>query len=92
MTRSAPIGPISSGIRPGWIQQDHCQVVQHGRFQAAGGRIPRQLGRGIMRLPGINNWDTGLFKNFRITERVSLAVPVRVVQYLEPHAVEWSGS
>ncbi|MCI0392507.1 MAG: carboxypeptidase regulatory-like domain-containing protein [Acidobacteria bacterium] len=28
-------------------------------------------GRGILRLPGINNWDTGLFKNFLITEKVS---------------------
>jgi hypothetical protein len=28
-------------------------------------------GRGILRAPGINNWDTGLFKNFTITERVS---------------------
>ncbi|MBI1790168.1 MAG: carboxypeptidase regulatory-like domain-containing protein [Acidobacteria bacterium] len=29
-------------------------------------------GRGILRLPGLNNWDTGLFKNFGITEQVSL--------------------
>jgi hypothetical protein len=28
-------------------------------------------GRGILRAPGINNWDTGLFKNFSITENVS---------------------
>ena len=28
-------------------------------------------GRGILRAPGINNWDTGLFKNFTITERLS---------------------
>jgi len=28
-------------------------------------------GRGILRAPGINNWDTGLFKNFAITEKVS---------------------
>jgi hypothetical protein len=28
-------------------------------------------GRGILRAPGINNWDTGLFKNFVITEKVS---------------------
>jgi hypothetical protein len=29
-------------------------------------------GRGILNAPGINNWDTGLFKNFRITERVGV--------------------
>lgn len=28
-------------------------------------------GRGILRAPGIHNWDTGLFKNFAITERLS---------------------
>jgi hypothetical protein len=28
-------------------------------------------GRSILRAPGINNWDTGLFKNFNITEKVS---------------------
>ena len=28
-------------------------------------------GRSILRAPGINNWDTGLFKNFAITERLS---------------------
>ncbi len=28
-------------------------------------------GRGILRLPGTNNWDTGLFKNFAITEKLS---------------------
>jgi hypothetical protein len=28
-------------------------------------------GRSVLRAPGINNWDTGLFKNFTITERVS---------------------
>jgi hypothetical protein len=28
-------------------------------------------GRSILRAPGINNWDTGLFKNFALTERVS---------------------
>jgi hypothetical protein len=27
-------------------------------------------GRGILRLPGTNNWDTGLFKNFTIKERL----------------------
>ncbi len=28
-------------------------------------------GRSILRAPGINTWDTGLFKNFAITEKVS---------------------
>ena len=29
-------------------------------------------GRGILNAPGINNWDTGFFKNFRFTEQVGL--------------------
>jgi hypothetical protein len=29
-------------------------------------------GRGILQAPGINNWDTGLSKNFRITESVNI--------------------
>ncbi|MBO0727295.1 MAG: TonB-dependent receptor, partial [Blastocatellia bacterium] len=28
-------------------------------------------GRSILRAPGVNNWDMGLFKNFAITEKVS---------------------
>ncbi len=28
-------------------------------------------GRSILRAPGIHNWDTGLFKNFTITEKLS---------------------
>ncbi|PYV36174.1 MAG: hypothetical protein DMG09_18275, partial [Acidobacteria bacterium] len=28
-------------------------------------------GRSILRAPGINNWDTGVFKNFRISEQAS---------------------
>jgi hypothetical protein len=29
-------------------------------------------GRGILRSPGINNWDLGFFKNFNFSERLSL--------------------
>jgi len=29
-------------------------------------------GRGILEAPGINNWDTGLFKNFHVAERVNV--------------------
>jgi hypothetical protein len=29
-------------------------------------------GRGILRSPGINNWDLGFFKNFNFTERLTL--------------------
>ncbi len=29
-------------------------------------------GRNILRAPGINNWDIGLFKNFQLAERLRL--------------------
>ena len=29
-------------------------------------------GRGILRAPGLNNWDVGFFKNFQLGERASL--------------------
>ena len=44
-------------------------------FNTAAFRQPVQgflgnSGRGILRAPGVNNWDTGFFKNFTITEQI----------------------
>jgi hypothetical protein len=47
-------------------------------------------GRGILRSPGINNWDIGAFKNFNFTERFSFQLRVETFntfnhsQYYEP--------
>ena len=46
-------------------------------------------GRGIMRLPGINNWDTGLFKNFRITE--SIGLQFRFESFNTWNHTQWGG-
>jgi hypothetical protein len=43
-----------------------------GAFSQPGFGILGNSGRSIMIGPGINNWDTGLFKNFYITERIAL--------------------
>ncbi|MCC7154238.1 MAG: TonB-dependent receptor [Bryobacterales bacterium] len=46
-------------------------------------------GRGIMRLPGINNWDTGLFKNFSITE--STGLQFRFESFNTWNHTQWGG-
>lgn len=46
-------------------------------------------GRGILRLPGINNWDTGLFKNFKITEQV--AFQFRLESFNAFNHTQWGG-
>ncbi len=46
-------------------------------------------GRGILRLPGINNWDTGLFKNFTIMER--LRTQFRFESFNAWNHTQWGG-
>lgn len=46
-------------------------------------------GRGILRLPGINNWDTGLFKNFKITEQVGFQF--RLESFNAFNHTQWGG-
>jgi hypothetical protein len=46
-------------------------------------------GRGILRLPGINNWDTGLFKNFRVTELIG--VQFRFESFNAWNHTQWGG-
>jgi hypothetical protein len=41
-------------------------------FQRQALFTPGDCGRNVLRSPGINNWDTALEKNSRVTERVSL--------------------
>jgi hypothetical protein len=45
-------------------------------------------GRGIMTAPGINNWDLGGFKNFRITE--SINVQFRFESFNAWNHTQWS--
>ena len=45
------------------------------------------LGRNTERGPGVNNLDLALFKNFALASGVAAAVPARVVQRVQPHAV-----
>ena len=44
-------------------------------------------GRAIFRLPGVHQWDLTLSKNFYAPEGVARAVPRRLHQRVQPHAV-----
>jgi hypothetical protein len=46
-------------------------------------------GRSVLRAPGINNFDTGLFKNFTITERVSFQF--RFESFNAFNHTQWNG-
>jgi Carboxypeptidase regulatory-like domain len=65
--RANIVGDINpSGFKPTiekWFNTD--------AFAKPGKGVLGNSGRSILRAPGINNWDLGLFKNFSITEKVS---------------------
>ena len=44
-------------------------------------------GRNIITMPGINNWDVGILKDFAFTERLRLQLRLETFQHLEPSAV-----
>ncbi|MCC6587397.1 MAG: carboxypeptidase regulatory-like domain-containing protein [Bryobacterales bacterium] len=47
------------------------------------------LGKNTLRLPGINNWDVSLFKNFRIHERIN--TQFRFETFNTFNHTQWSG-
>ena len=46
-------------------------------------------GRNILRGPGVNNLDLAVFKNFSLRRPHQAAVPARVVQRAQSHAVQF---
>ena len=46
-------------------------------------------GRGILNLPGINNWDTGFFKNFKMIEKVN--IQFRFESFNAFNHTQWNG-
>jgi len=58
--------PNSSGFEPPIAKWFNTEAFK----QPAAGFLGTS-GRSILRAPGINNWDTGVFKNFRISEQAS---------------------
>jgi len=62
---------IVGDINPSGFKPTIDKWFNTAAFQAPGKGVLGNSGRGILRLPGINNWDTGLFKNFSITEKLN---------------------
>ncbi len=50
-------------------------------------RVVGNAGRNTFQQPGLNNWDMGLMKNFRITERFNSQFRWEMFNTLEPYAV-----
>ena len=59
-----------------------------GAFEQPGFGILGDAGRAIMGGPGINNWDTGLFKNIQVHERMS--VQLRFESFNAFNHTQWS--
>ena len=78
-------------------------VVQRGRVRRADRDFAQRLQRAgcppvsianigdmpamAIRGPGVNNWNTSLFKNFRVKERLQLPAPHGGLQHFQPHSV-----
>ena len=63
---------ISGDINPSGFTPTIAKWFNTDAFRQPAAGFLGNSGRGILTAPGINNWDTGLFKNFRITERMGL--------------------
>ncbi len=64
LNRADLIGPLKlNGTLAEWFETSSFRQPAAGFLGTSG--------RGILRAPGINNWDTGLFKNFALTEKVT---------------------
>lgn len=74
---------------PSGFKKTIAQWFNTAAFRQPGAGYLGNSGRGILRLPGINNWDTGLFKNFRLTERASLQF--RFESFNAFNHTQWNG-
>jgi hypothetical protein len=70
-TQNTNRADIVGDTRPSGFEPTISKWIPTEAFRQPAAGFLGNSGRGILRAPGINNWDTGLFKNFRFTERVS---------------------
>ncbi|MBI4910646.1 MAG: TonB-dependent receptor [Acidobacteria bacterium] len=61
---------IAGELHPGGFNSTKERYFNTAAFRQPGVAVFGNAGRNILRAPGINNWDTGLFKRFQFTERV----------------------
>ena len=79
---------ISSDPEPSGFNRTIEKWFDTGAFSQPGFGILGDSGRSIMGGPGINNWDTGLFKNFQIHEKMS--VQLRFESFNAFNHTQWS--
>lgn len=82
--RADLVGDANASITPTIAKWFNTQAFR----QPAAGFLGNS-GRGILNLPGLNNWDTGLFKNFRFTEQLSLQF--RLESFNAWNHTQWGG-
>jgi hypothetical protein len=82
--RADLVGDANASITPTIAKWFNTQAFR----QPAAGFLGNS-GRGILNLPGLNNWDTGLFKNFRFTEQLSLQF--RFESFNAWNHTQWNG-
>lgn len=80
---------IVGNINPSGFNRTPDQWFPVAAFKQPAAGYLGNSGRGILNLPGINNWDTGLFKNFRIKERAS--VQFRYESFNAWNHTQWGG-
>ena len=63
---------VAGNINPGGFNPTINKFFATEAFKQPAAGFLGNSGRGILNAPGIANWDTGLFKNFRFAEKASL--------------------
>ncbi|MFN0106967.1 MAG: hypothetical protein ACKV2U_33345, partial [Bryobacteraceae bacterium] len=63
---------VAGSINPSGFNKSIDKYFPTEAFKQPAAGFLGNSGRGILNAPGINNWDTGLFKNFRFVEKASL--------------------
>jgi outer membrane receptor protein involved in Fe transport len=63
---------IAGNIKPGNFKPVIEKWIPTEAFRQPAAGFLGNSGRGILDAPGINNWDTGLFKNFHASERINV--------------------
>jgi hypothetical protein len=89
-------GTLGNGPRAVYIggnvypdNQDRFNYFNPLAFATAADGTFGNLGRNTLRLPGINNWDMSLFKNTKITERIT--TQLRFEFFNVWNHTQWSG-
>ncbi len=96
ITSNGNPGTLGGGVRANYLggEIEVSEQTRRNFFNVfAFGRPPEgnlgNLGRNILRLPGINQWDLSLFKNTRISERLN--VQFRFETFNTFNHTQWSG-